>query len=101
MTTPINGIGSLNLSMIDGAGSGVGKTSSTEGFGSLLRGKLDELAKSQQLGEQATSDLATNRVDDIAQAMIRVEQANVSLQFATQVRNKAIEAYQEILRMQI
>lgn len=33
--------------------------------------------------------------------MLRIEQANVSLQMATQVRNKVIEAYQEVLRMQM
>ena len=67
----------------------------------MLRGKLDQLEQSQKAGAGASNDLATGRVDDIAQTMLRVEQANVSLQLATQVRNKAIEAYQEILRMQI
>ena len=50
---------------------------------------------------KATEDMATGRVDDVAQTMMRIEQANVSLQMATQVRNKVIEAYQEVLRMQM
>lgn len=100
MTTPLNSIGSLALPMIDGAGAAAG-TGKSSGFGSVLRGKLDELAQSQQLGEQAATDLATNRAEDVAQSMVRIEQANVTLQMATQIRNKAIEAYQEILRMQI
>jgi len=89
--------------MIDGAGA-AGSTTSTDkvgGFGDVLRGKLDQLSQSQEVSNQASQDLATGDVDDIAKTMLQIEQANVSLQLATQLRNKAVEAYQEILRMQI
>lgn len=101
MTVPA--IGSLQQPLLDGANAvgGAGKAVSTEGFGEMLRGKLEELTASQVTGEQAAGELATGRVDDLARTMLRVEQANISLQMATQLRNKAIDAYQEILRMQI
>jgi flagellar hook-basal body complex protein FliE len=91
--------------MIDGGASGAaaagGGTEAASGFGDVLRGKLGELNESQATANQAAQDLATGDIDDIARTMMQVEQANVSLQMATQLRNKAVEAYQEILRMQI
>lgn len=100
-------IGSLTTPLIDGA-SAVGSTTagttqpvSGSSFADMLSSKLESLDEGQKTANQVSQDIATNRVDDVAQALLQVEKANVSLQFATQVRNKAIEAYQEILRMQI
>lgn len=104
MTIPLtSAIGSLQTPMLDQASSVAGDSGSgvVGGFADLLRGKLDSLNAEQALGDKASQDMATNRVEDVAQAMLHVEKANVSLQFATQVRNKAIEAYQDILRMSI
>jgi flagellar hook-basal body complex protein FliE len=101
----------LPLPMIDGAqGAGAatrvtkpesGVEASSEGFGSMLRSKLGELADTQNAAATTAQDVAAGKVDDVARAMLQIEQANVSLQYATQLRNKAIEAYQEILRMQV
>jgi len=77
---------------------GVGGTAN---FASVLKGKLNELNTQQVGASKATEDVATGRVDDIAQTMMRIEQANVSLQMTTQMRNKVIESYQEIMRMQM
>lgn len=76
-------------------------TAGTSGFGDILRGKLEQLNKAQADGDIASEQMATGKVDDVAQTMMRIEQANVQLQMATQMRNKVIEAYQEILRMQM
>jgi flagellar hook-basal body complex protein FliE len=70
-------------------------------FAAVLKDKLTSLNSQQADAAKASEDMATGRVDDVAQTMLRIEQANVSLQMATQVRNKVIEAYQDILRMQM
>jgi flagellar hook-basal body complex protein FliE len=75
--------------------------SGTSDFAAVLKDKLTSLNTEQADAAKATTDMATGRVDDVAQTMLRIEQANVSLQMATQVRNKVIEAYQDILRMQM
>ena len=111
------GIGSgisLPLELIDGAtkgakgatgGAGGGPAPVAEGnaasFANVLKGKLSDLNAQQADSAQASQDMATGRVDDVAQTMLRIEQASISLQMATQVRNKVIESYQEILRMQM
>lgn len=89
-----------------GAGGGAGEAGAVEesgaaSFASVLKSKLTDLNAQQADSAQATQDMATGRVDDVAQTMLRIEQASVSLQMATQVRNKVIEAYQEVLRMQM
>ncbi|MCW2924449.1 MAG: fliE [Thermoleophilia bacterium] len=95
------------LDQIKGATKATGATEGTEGtsgagsFADVLKSKLTDLNASQNDASKASEDMATGRVDDVAQTMLRIEQANVSLQMATQVRNKVIESYQEIMRMQM
>lgn len=104
--------GGLPLELLDGASGGKAAgargaggvdeaSSGTPDFAGVLRSKLGELNASQADSAKASQDMATGRVDDIAQSMLRIEQASVQMQMATQVRNKVIEAYQEILRMQM
>jgi flagellar hook-basal body complex protein FliE len=101
-----NGI-SMPLELIDGAGKAnqaqptedAGSTAAS--FANVLKDKLSSLSSQQADAGKASQDMATGRADDVAQTMLRIEQANVSLQMATQVRNKVIEAYQEVLRMQM
>lgn len=105
---PTPGITGLALPMIDGASStsatgatrsgGVGGTS---GFADILKGKLEGLDSTLAAGNDAATNIASGDVKDITGALLKVEEANVSLQLATQIRNKAVEAYQEVLRMQV
>ena len=105
---------SMPLELLDGATKGVGAGVGSKGgetapveegnaasFASVLKSKLTDLNAQQADSASAMQDMATGRVDDVAQTMLRIEQASVSLQMATQVRNKVIEAYQEVLRMQM
>ena len=45
--------------------------------------------------------LATGEADNLHQVMVSLEEAKVSFQLMVQVRNKLLEAYQDILRMQV
>ncbi len=70
-------------------------------FGSSLERALGALNESQLRGDAAARDVAAGRTDDLAGALVKIEEAEITLQMATSIRNKAIEAYQEIMRMQI
>lgn len=70
-------------------------------FADLLTKQLDGLNAKQGEAAKLTQDLAAGNSQDVAQTMMRIEEASVSMRMATQVRNKAIDAYQEIMRMQI
>ncbi|MCW2960835.1 MAG: hypothetical protein JWM25_973 [Thermoleophilia bacterium] len=82
-------------------GGAVGTGGENGGFAGILKSKLTELNASAQDSSAAMQSIATGTVDDVAQTMLRVEQASINMQMATQVRNKVLEAYQEVLRMQM
>lgn len=70
-------------------------------FGNFLNKALDQLNQTQQVAENDKLLLASGQVDNLPQLMINSQKAELSLQFATQIRNKAVDAYNEIMRMQM
>jgi flagellar hook-basal body complex protein FliE len=71
------------------------------GFGDLLSGELGKLDGLQQQASTAAQQLATGTATDVSSVAMEVERASLALQLAAQVRNKAVEAYQELFRMQV
>lgn len=61
-------------------------------------GQVNELQKESDVKAQ---ELATGKTDDIAGVMLAAEKADIALRTMVQVRNKIIDAYQEIMRMQV
>jgi len=70
-------------------------------FGHMLADQIGKLAQTQVDGAQQAQQLATGQAQDVSEVVMSVERASLSLQVAAQVRNKAVEAYQEIFRMQV
>jgi flagellar hook-basal body complex protein FliE len=80
-------------------------TSPTEGgnksFSEFLTDALGEVNKLQATSAKASFDLAAGTIQDVSQVTIATEKANIALQLTMQVRNKMIDAYQEVMRMQV
>ena len=55
----------------------------------------------QNESERLGAALAAGQVEDISQVVIAAEKADIAVQLTLAVRNKAVEAYQEIMRMQV
>lgn len=72
-----------------------------QSFGSYLAQAIDRVAEAQRAADQAALGLVTGQATDLAQVTIASEKATLALQLLVQVRNKGIEAYQEIMRMPI
>lgn len=51
--------------------------------------------------ERLNNDFAVGKTDNIHKVMIAAEKAEIALQFTLQIRNKLLDAYNEIMRMQI
>jgi flagellar hook-basal body complex protein FliE len=68
-------------------------------FSQVLENAMQQVEQDQKVANDMAVKLATGEIDDIAQVMIASERASLSLNLAIQVRNKVIEAYQEIMRM--
>lgn len=58
----------------------------------------DEL---QRRADAAAAALADGRTDDVHAVMVAMEEASLALQLAIQVRNRLLESYQELVRMQV
>lgn len=63
-----------------------------------LVNKVNDL---QAQADQQIQKLATGEAKGLHEVMLAVEQSGIAFQFMTQVRNKAMEAYQEVMRMQV
>ena len=72
-----------------------------ETFGTLLGKMVGEVNASQQTANQAMNSLQAGGNVSLHQAMIAVEEASVSFQLMVEVRNRMLDAYQEIMRMQV
>jgi len=72
-----------------------------EGAGKFFSELISKVNDLQVQSDQAIQGLASGENKNLHEVMISMEKANVSFLFMSQVRNKAIEAYQEIMRMQM
>lgn len=70
-------------------------------FKNVLFNALEEVNKAQVTSNRMTEKFLTGEVQDIHQVTIAMEEAKLMLQLAVEVRNKVVEAYQEISRMQV
>ncbi len=62
---------------------------------------LDSTNALQKQAEKAAVSFAVGEIDNIHEVMIAQEKATVALQYTVQIRDKVLEAYNEIMRMQI
>lgn len=72
-----------------------------EGFSEIFKNALSEVNAAQLESNKLTEKLAMGEVNDIHEVMIASQKASLSLQLTVQVRNKVVEAYQEMMRMQV
>ncbi len=85
----------------EGAGQSGKAKEGTGSFASVLEKSLGEVNAMQQKADAAITALAAGEKVSLHETMIAMEQADVSFRMMMQVRNKIVEAYQEILRMQV
>ena len=70
-------------------------------FSSLLGKMVSEVNAQQNISAQNVNALQSGQNVPLHQAVISMEEASVSFQLMVEVRNKLLESYQEIMRMQI
>jgi len=70
-------------------------------FGDMLKQAVRKVNQIQMDANQAVVEMSTGENRNIHQTVIALEKANISFQLMLQVRNKAVEAYREVMRMQV
>ncbi|MCM3569593.1 flagellar hook-basal body complex protein FliE [Neobacillus mesonae] len=70
-------------------------------FANVLKGYLDNVDTTVKQSTDLSNKLAAGEIDNIHDVMIASQKAKTALELTVTVRDKAVEAYQEMMRMQI
>jgi flagellar hook-basal body complex protein FliE len=71
------------------------------GFGEILKDAISTVNELQKQSDQEIQKLMTGESQDLHTTMIAVQKADLSFQMMMQVRNKIVQAYQQIMGMQV
>ena len=83
------------------SGSSAAVTGADKGFGSMVLDGIDKLERVQDTSDQLAVKAATGDLNAIHDYTIAATEANVTTQLTVAVRNKAVDAFNEIMRMQV
>jgi flagellar hook-basal body complex protein FliE len=94
-----------NVGSVDGsAGAGAGAAAPSgggSGFGSMLTDQLGKLEATQNDAAKASQALATGQASNPEAVVMAVERARLSMQLASTLRNKAVEAFTDVFHTQV
>jgi flagellar hook-basal body complex protein FliE len=97
---PVQGV--LPTSYVAGVDTGTAAAAGTDGsaFATSLTGAVDNLQQLQSTSNQLAVSAVTGNLDDIHNATLASTRAQVTLELMATVRNKGVDAFNEIMRMQ-
>jgi len=70
----------------------------TEGFGKVIKGAIHEVNGLERDSNRSIMELLNGK-KDIHETMINLQKSDISMRLLLTIRNKAVEAYREIMRM--
>lgn len=80
---------------------GVTGTGATPSFRDSVKSFLDDTNDKMSTSDQLSRDLASGKTNDLNKVVTSVEEANLAMSFTLAVRNKLMDAYTEVARMQM
>ncbi|RID87172.1 flagellar hook-basal body complex protein FliE [Peribacillus asahii] len=72
-----------------------------QSFGAALKESINQVNEAQLYSDSLTNKMANGENVDLHSVMIASQKASISLSATLEIRNKVVEAYQEIMRMNI
>src|SRR5262245_11824634 len=94
-------IGPRELAMPESTGGVAPSIRGDVNFSDMLKQTLGEVNQLQNQAGQSIQRLATGEVHDVHQVMIGAEEASVAFELMMEIRNKLMDAYQEVMRTQV
>ncbi|GAB3793945.1 flagellar hook-basal body complex protein FliE [Virgibacillus kimchii] len=70
-------------------------------FANTLKQSIENVNEAQQASDRKTEALIRGEINDLHDVMITAQKASITLETAVQVQQKALDAYNEVMRMQI
>ncbi|MBR3024157.1 MAG: flagellar hook-basal body complex protein FliE [Oscillospiraceae bacterium] len=100
--TPMSGMQAIKPMQFWGSGkTNVENDESEMSFGDTLRSKIQNVKDLEQKSLASAYDISMGNTEDIESAMIDATKASVAIETAVQVTTRAVNAYKEIIQMQI
>lgn len=91
----VTGIPSIPSAVVPGAGKQGG------GFQAALEGAISQVNELRQVSHQSIDKFLSGEAEEVHQAVLATQQAELAFEMFLQVRNKVVQAYQEVMRMQV
>ena len=99
-TMAIEAISALQAPTIQAA-SQAAPGAAAPGFANWVEQEVSNLNTQLVTAEQGVHKLATGTAENLHEVMLQLEQARLAMQVASQVRSRVLEAYQDVMRMQV
>ena len=100
-----NSLGNINkTSLLDSIGLQTDLSQNKDkgqSFSTVLKESIEEVNQSQVTAYDAMNDIATGKVENLQEAVQKIEEAELSLKLGLEVKNKALGAYKQVMAMQI
>ena len=72
-----------------------------QSFSSVLKESIEDVNQNQVNAYDAMNDIATGKVENLQEAVKKIEEAELSLKLGLEVKNKALGAYKQVMAMQV
>lgn len=72
-----------------------------DGFSDIISRTLENVSAAEATADKIAVGIASGESENIQDLLIATSKATLGVQILTEVRNRAVEAYQEIMRMQV
>ena len=82
-------------------GSAAGSSEASKTFGDFLLDSISEVNSLQHQADNAVQKLASGETKNLHETLLAVEKAEIAFKTMNQVRTKVIDAYREIMKMQV
>jgi flagellar hook-basal body complex protein FliE len=99
--TPVSMIAAPQVAPLDASGSASDSASGTGAFQSMLEGMIGRVEQSQIAAQQAAQNFLSGGDEELHSVALAAQRADLQFNLFLPVRNKAVSAYQEIMRMQV
>lgn len=70
-------------------------------FATILKNALNNVSKAEHASNEKTQLFAAGKIDNLHDVMITAQKASITVETAVQIQQKVIDAYNEIMRMQV
>jgi flagellar hook-basal body complex protein FliE len=97
----INGIGPVHGPQDPGKLSGMQGKKDGPSFQDTMKGFLNDVNSMQSKADESIKKMAAGEITDVHQVMSSVEEAGVAFNMMMEIRNKVMDAYQEVIRMRL